>query len=633
MIEQVMSSEEDDVIGSDYGHESDFEDELDESDGDSTGSIGSHNDNKDNIQIIVQQFRDRGRGGRRGYGYTKGKTCGGRERGRTNNPRAIIAPGWTTNTADFNDLQFTPYEQPGPKNLPNYITAQSSPIDYFSLFWTEELWDLFVTETVREGQRIIAARPTNYCAKWLTQKPLSKEELKAFFGLRISMEMLLYKDRFEQYWRLKDNFITVTPGFGEIMPRDRFLAIWSLLHCVNEADPQLDKTDKIYKTRPVFNYLIPKFRQYFVPGCELSLDEGMIPTKNRLSFKQYIKDKPIKWGVKTFLLCDSDTGYICNAEVYTGKKDSDSALSNLGVTGNLVISMIKDYKDQNYILYTDRFYTSVQLVQYLIEHEGVRMIGTAMPYRREFPKSLVKGKNEMQKGEFELLYNGTVAAIVWQDKHPIYFITSVYINSPVETVQRYDAREKRRVPIHCPKAVKAYNTFMGGTDKDNQMTKLQKSRRQYKWPRRLVMKFMMWAAYNAYVLMGFKKSHVPASGRTYTFHFFLEDLSKELVGDVRSSGSVYGRRSSVEGQGHLRLKSDIQHLVERGADAKGNNRCAVCRERYLRAKQRNPQAKDCNLPKRCKTVYRCAVCEEYLCIGKPDDNCWEKWHTKKEYWK
>ena len=82
----------------------------------------------------------------------------------------------------------------------------------------------------------------------LIQKPLDKGELKAFFGLRISMEMLLYKDWYVQYWHKKDNVINVTPEYSDIMPRNRFFALWSLFHCANEASPQLDKTDMI---RPV----------------------------------------------------------------------------------------------------------------------------------------------------------------------------------------------------------------------------------------------------------------------------------------------------------------------------------------------------------------------------------------------
>jgi len=84
-----------------------------------------------------------------------------------------------------------------------------------------------------------------------------------------------------------------------------FSSAWSLLHCVDERDVTVDKTNKIYKSRPIVSYLIEKFQYYYVPECELSLDEGMIPTKNCLSIMQYIKNKTTKWGTKTFILCEA----------------------------------------------------------------------------------------------------------------------------------------------------------------------------------------------------------------------------------------------------------------------------------------------------------------------------------------
>ena len=137
------------------------------------------------------------------------------------------------------------------------------------------------------------------------------------------------------------------PGFSKVFTRDRFLAIWSFLHCVDKGNPNLDKTDKIYKTRPILNYILEKFRHYYVPACDLCLDEGMIPTKNQVSIKQYIKDKPVKWGIKTFILCESKTDYIVNSEVYTGKVDNDPAfIEELGVTGSLVVRFCQHYYQQ-----------------------------------------------------------------------------------------------------------------------------------------------------------------------------------------------------------------------------------------------------------------------------------------------
>lgn len=76
------------------------------------------------------------------------------------------------------------------------------------------------------------------------------------------MELLLHKDRYEYYWRLKDPTICQTPGFSNVMTRDRFLVIWTSLHAVDEDDPTLKNDDKIYKVRPVFTHLLAKFKHH-----------------------------------------------------------------------------------------------------------------------------------------------------------------------------------------------------------------------------------------------------------------------------------------------------------------------------------------------------------------------------------
>jgi len=48
-----------------------------------------------------------------------------------------------------------------------------------------------------------------------------------------------------------------------------------------------------------------------------------IPIKGRCSFKQYIKSKPVRWGLKIFCVCCSLTGYLWNATIYIGKNNTD----------------------------------------------------------------------------------------------------------------------------------------------------------------------------------------------------------------------------------------------------------------------------------------------------------------------
>ena len=110
------------------------------------------------------------------------------------------------------------------------------------------------------------------------------------------MKKCVIKPRYESYWQgAGHNFITHSPGFREVMERDCFMALWGFLHLVDQTDEAVDKSDKIYKVRPMLDRMLPLFRRYYSPRQQLSLDEGMIPTKNRLSIKQYIRDKPVRW--------------------------------------------------------------------------------------------------------------------------------------------------------------------------------------------------------------------------------------------------------------------------------------------------------------------------------------------------
>src|SRR6218665_1506841 len=46
----------------------------------------------------------------------------------------------------------------------------------------------------------------------------------------------------------------------------------------------------------------------------------------------------------------------------------------------------------------------------------------------------------------------------------------------------------------------------------------------------------------------------------------------------------------------------------------------------------NPVAKDKDLPKRAKTVYWCKSCKVSLCIASGNENCFELYHSKVQFW-
>jgi hypothetical protein len=96
-------------------------------------------------------------------------------------------------------------------------------VSIFHCFGDKNVWNLIVKQTNLQAEYVKAAKPNNYCAKSFIS--VTVPEMKAFFGCRVAMEMLIHKHRYEIYWKAKDSWITATPGFGKVFTRDMFLAI------------------------------------------------------------------------------------------------------------------------------------------------------------------------------------------------------------------------------------------------------------------------------------------------------------------------------------------------------------------------------------------------------------------------
>ena len=151
-----------------------------------------------------------------------------------------------------------------------------------------------------------------------------------------------------------------------------------------------------------------KFNEHYCPKQNLSLDEGMIPTNNSLSIRQYIKDQPTKWDIKTFWVCDSDNGFICNKEAYTGARKDNSEIPQLGVTGNLVARLSKSFSAQKYRVFCDRYYSGIDIVEFLKSTYNIDFIGNIQQNRVGFPRCLVSKKNSLQGGKSVKLNNVNV---------------------------------------------------------------------------------------------------------------------------------------------------------------------------------------------------------------------------------
>ena len=512
--------------------------------------------------------------------------------------------------------------------MPDTLHTNSEPIDFVNLFFDKTFWETLQRETNRRAKQVKEEKPDSYYAKVFRQIE-SIDEIKAFVGVRIQMEFAVIKRRYADYWNLKPmNPIAYTPGFKEVFPRDQWLAIWTFLHTIDENDQNIDKTDKIYKNRKMLNDLLVKFRYFYKPGEFLSLDEGMIPTKNRLSIKQYIRDKPVKFGIKCFMLTDAETGYIVNGEIYTGREEILEPC--LGATGNVVKRLIEDsnYDKKGHIVVMDRFYNSVILYNHLYTEMDTFAVGTAMTNRKFYPGVLnVKNTHFRNRGEFDFLCRQNITCMVWQDRKPINFISNIHDPADVgQTNRRLKTGELVEVPM--PSLVKDYNKFMGGCDKNDQLTRLNRTRRHYRWPRRMFVKLFMWGLYNAFVLhTKFRPRTTPT--RKKSFQYFIDKVCLSLVGNFKSP--IPRRRRLCQADRPLRLRNVGEHFPTIPEGASYNRRCVVCAAKYNNYKKENPRVAYKDYPfKYVKSQICCSKCDVSLCVRR-GSTCWQDWHTKINY--
>ena len=76
----------------------------------------------------------------------------------------------------------------------------------------------------------------------------------------------------------------------------------------------------------------------------------MMLWKGRLVFRQYIKNKRHKYGIKLFELGTHDW-FVLTAEAYGDQGFQDP--HNLGQTGAILLKLMKPYLNKGYLFFTD----------------------------------------------------------------------------------------------------------------------------------------------------------------------------------------------------------------------------------------------------------------------------------------
>ena len=190
------------------------------------------------------------------------------------------------------------------------------------------------------------------------------------------------------YW--SKNELMHSPIFKEKMSRNRFFEILRTLHFSNNRFP--NPNNRFWKLGNFLENLLCKFKNSINAGEYLCVDESLVGYKGRLSFRQYIPNKRCRFGVKFFVLVDTETNLILNMIAYQGKKTQlEDCSKELGVGGAATYTLILEWLHNNHRIVTDSWFISPNLATKLLEN-GTHLLGTCRKQRKNMPKMVGKLK-------------------------------------------------------------------------------------------------------------------------------------------------------------------------------------------------------------------------------------------------
>jgi hypothetical protein len=99
------------------------------------------------------------------------------------------------------------------------------------------------------------------------------------------------------------------------MRRNRFEELMQYVHLSNNF--VLPADDRFGKVRPLVNHLNEKFLLFAPHSENLSIDEGMIRYFGHHPCKQFMRQKPTRFGYKVWAMC-SPEGYCIQFDLYQG---------------------------------------------------------------------------------------------------------------------------------------------------------------------------------------------------------------------------------------------------------------------------------------------------------------------------
>lgn len=480
---------------------------------------------------------------------------------------------------------------------------EMTPMKYFKLFISDEM-----TRYIAEETNVYATQKSGNSVN------TNSSEIEQFFGIHI-MSGVIKVPSYRFYWTQHSRIEKI----ADVMSRNRFDKLRSYIHFVNNDNllPRDDPNhDRLFKIRPFVTALKENLKKMEIEE-NLCVDEIIIPFKGRSSLKQYVKNKPHKWGIKVFAITSS-SGILHDFEIYIGKGTVTDI--NLGISGDIVLRLAEIVPNhKNYKLAFDNWFSSHPLLVALKE----RGIWTCCTVRANRTASCVLASDKTLKtsgrgsSDVRTDKQNNIACVKWFDNKSVHLMSSYAGVEPTDVVRRWSVKDKIYINVNRPAIVKEYNKFMGGVDLLDMLVALYRiNLRAKRYYLRIIFHLIDICVVNGWLLykrhcQQRKEKHMPL------VHFRLE-----IANALLQSGKVVKRK---RGRPSNEVDNSVEPPRKRSVCPAPVNDVRFDQIGHWPVHNSNKQR--CKLCVTAKSRIRCSKCDVALCLH-DKKNCFFQYHQK-----
>ncbi|GAA6232932.1 piggyBac transposable element-derived protein 2-like [Lates japonicus] len=518
----------------------------------------------------------------------------------------------TLHKVDLNNTALPEYQH----SAPDYIDM---PFQYFIRYFDAQI----ISHITYQTNLYATQKDIN------TTFSTNENEIMTFLAILIYMGVVELPS-VEDYWAME----TRVPQVANLMSSKRFRLLKRVIH-FNDNTQIPGTSDRFFKVRPLFSFLNNAFRRE-PQTPKQSVDEVMVAYKGKTAgnLRQYIKNKPDKWGFKLFARASED-GFIHDMVLYQGKTTLEAhdvplmpEQKVLGATSQIVAVLASTMSSPTTTaIFADNFFTSMELVRYLRD-QNCRYTGTARDNRIRNPP--LKSIKEMEKkavprGTYDYVTSDDrILAVRWKDNRKVTLLSTDMGVELMSSVIRYCSETKMKEPVSCPAVIRSYNASMGGIDKSDMLVHLYRTPMKSKrWYLRLFAYVIDVSITNAWVVYRRDSKALGVNGQS--LKDFRIQVFRGASGQMSAkSSSRKSLSSSVES---LTTSVDVPEPV-RGHHSHTPNE-AVRFDLSLFHAPVHAKRQTCKYCSRKGNIVRsnvvCRVCKVHLCMNS-ESNCFIRYH-------